>query len=566
MPGLFSEYCGPNLWIWEGTGIPRHVIDEICKKHDDAYEAYKEKYGYYPYANFIEADQEFLNDVKKHWKEKPIVAGPAVVWFEGKKVTNVAWNEFRNRVSAHFEAVDDQIQNAMLKVEGLARKPYEIFKKIMTRTGEKDASVYNMPTGKRMKTEDDELGFPDWARSPRERERKTPVQNMEVDASGETSAESRPSSPIVAGDHNAVVPQHFDWQGVTSRSAMSNTGDVPMANARTAVSTGTQVSGGANGTGETTVDLGNPYERGFFTETRTALLPTTAYFSFHNMDKNSPVVLKIACNSPYHIFRDNTIVGQEQGAANNKGLGNTIPQANSNFNYATTLQRFPTLIQTNTPATVNAGNLITSGNGTIPVRAHLPSWLTYYERVYESYHTIETFYRITFETVGGNPNRQITIFETEDVYTGSSTGNIIPTNQPYSFYQQYKNVKTHSLKYRDNNTLGPHRRIIEGVWKPGNWNRNTTNDEDIKAWYPTQAAPSNPQWVEQKVLMGFLSEFSETNAQTNCVIRVDLVYKVQFKDLRLPYRYPTTNVDTVAAFSNDALQQGTPAPGPAPNV
>ena len=80
MPGIFSEYCGPDIWIWEGTGIPRDEIDAICKKHDEAYNAFHEKYGYWPYSTFIDADREFIEDVKKHWRANPIVAAGGITW------------------------------------------------------------------------------------------------------------------------------------------------------------------------------------------------------------------------------------------------------------------------------------------------------------------------------------------------------------------------------------------------------------------------------------------------------------------------------------------------------
>lgn len=562
MPGIFSEYCGPDLWIWQGTGIPRDAIDAICKKHDDAYERYKETYGYYPYANFIDADQEFLNDVKKHWKEKPIVAGPAIAWFEAKKVPTVLWNEFKARVLSHFNAVDDQVQNAFMKKPGLSTLPFSEFRKLVTRQGQKDTSVYNMPKSKRIKTEDD-LGFPEIAPSPRMRERKQPVREMEVDANGETTAESRSTSPIMAGDHNAIVPNDFDWEGVTSRSAMSNTGDAPMPLARAAISAGTQTEGGQNGTGETQVDFGNPYERGFFTETRTALLPSTSYFSMARLDKTAPVVLKIRLNAPYNIFRDNTLTQQSQGSPWVKGLNNTLA---TNVNDATSpLLHYPSNVEGQTIGTGPIFARTQSSSGAPLVASAKPGWLPYYERVYESYHVIETFYRITLEAVGGNPQRSFTVFETDDVYTGNSVGNIIPTNQPYTYYQQWRNITTHALRYRDNNSLGSHKKVIEGVWRPQQINRNTVNDEDIKAWYPTNAEPS-PNWVEQKVLLGFVGDMSELWGAAHINIRVDLVYKVQFKDLRRQFRYPGFyGADQLAAFNTDAIMPNSAA-GPTPDA
>lgn len=85
MPGLFSEYCGPDVSIWKGSGIPRDKVDELCKLHDQAYEAFKAEHGFYPYGHYIEADDQFLNQVYELWRENSVVSFGAITWFELKK-------------------------------------------------------------------------------------------------------------------------------------------------------------------------------------------------------------------------------------------------------------------------------------------------------------------------------------------------------------------------------------------------------------------------------------------------------------------------------------------------
>jgi len=567
MPGIFSEYCGPDLWIWRGTGIPRDTIDAICKKHDDAYERYKEKYGYYPYANFIQADQEFLNDVKVHWKDNPIVAGPAIAWFE-----------FKARVASHFNAVDDQVQNALMKKPGLSTLPYDEFKKVVTRQGQQDTSVYKLSGNKNMPNDWD------WEEITREarrynmrgdtepsyasqRARDQQLNRIQMGARRAGDREKRDDNerprktPRVREVSIGSTGDITDTEDVSiSGSDINESAMEPASEARVAAfaSSAAESTQGANGTGETPVDFGNPYEKGFFTETRTALLPGTAYFSFARMDKTAPCVLRIRMNSPYDVFRENTLVAQTAGTAHVKGLCNNYLTFNQdNFN---PLQRFPITVEGVTP-----GSATVTSSGSIPSSQFIPAWRTYYERVYESYHVIETFYRITLQNEIQENNRGVTVFETDDVYTGSTASQQIPSNQPYAYYMVWPNVKTHALSGRDRNVLGSGRKIIEGVWRPGTNQMNTRNQEDIKAWYPTGAPPENPIWVEQKVLLGFVGDMQEISTRANMSIRVDLVYKVQFKDLKRPWRYPVVQQgDFQSAFNTDQLQFPVPT-GVGPN-
>lgn len=85
MPGIFTEYCGPDIGIWKGTGIPRDTIDALCKKHDQRYNAYL-KAGYNPYLAWNRADDAFLKDVKKNWRSNVVASAGAITWFEFKRV------------------------------------------------------------------------------------------------------------------------------------------------------------------------------------------------------------------------------------------------------------------------------------------------------------------------------------------------------------------------------------------------------------------------------------------------------------------------------------------------
>lgn len=110
-----------------------------------------------------------------------------------------------------------------------------------------------------------------------------------------------------------------------------------------AVTNGASTAGNGQ---ETAVDLSHKPERGVFTETRTALLNHTAFFSMNKVDKSAPVVLRVRLNAPYSIYDDNTLVAQTINVAKLKGLSNCQSAEISANNYTTftASNNFPTVI------------------------------------------------------------------------------------------------------------------------------------------------------------------------------------------------------------------------------
>ncbi len=89
MVGIFTEYCGPDIWIYKGEGPPRNAVDAICKKHDDMYEELLQL-GLPAYSAFSQADQSFMNELEELRKsgasiDQQLVAQTALLWFKAKK-------------------------------------------------------------------------------------------------------------------------------------------------------------------------------------------------------------------------------------------------------------------------------------------------------------------------------------------------------------------------------------------------------------------------------------------------------------------------------------------------
>lgn len=313
-------------------------------------------------------------------------------------------------------------------------------------------------------------------------------------------------------------------------------------------------TGGA-GTGETPVDLGMPRELGIFTETRTAILPITFGVSFNKISRTPTTnVLKIRVNAPYDILGETTFINQTEGAAPAKGISANQAEAWASLG-SPAFASFETTIALPTAATAS-----TAGAG-IPTDSNVrPAYRLWYERAYETYHVLECQYRLTFISPETTPGLRANVFIDKDVYTTSSTGNVMPVDKERFYYNSlYKHVDKIVVSERNNNDDKGWLKQYEGTWKPGQWSRNTLNDTDIKAWYSTGAAPS-PAWVENLVVLVTSDEYNPNFFNhLNCV--VELRYIVQFKDLVGTLRYPAagTNI-TSTAFPSDVLQvPNTPA-------
>lgn len=117
--GLLSNYCGPDLPFWKGSGISKHKVDRICKIHDNKYKLLQAKYGFwYPYLQFNSADEWMINELKKLTtlsnKEQLIKIVASNLWEFKKKFTKGLDIE---------KEKEKQRQNGNLRAE-LEREPY----------------------------------------------------------------------------------------------------------------------------------------------------------------------------------------------------------------------------------------------------------------------------------------------------------------------------------------------------------------------------------------------------------------------------------------------------------
>lgn len=332
-------------------------------------------------------------------------------------------------------------------------------------------------------------------------------------------------------------------------------GAAPAVDSETGLALMASGGGGGPPTGaeETPVDFNTREETGCFTETRTAILPVTYYFSMSGPTRSSPLLARLRMNCPYDILVGNTFANQTEGAPRTAGIS-FDQHPNSSTNPAP-LATFPTALTGSTAATT-----LTSGGGTVGDANLYPAWRKWYEKAYESYHTISTDYRITIRNANTGSTADTAVYHEFDAYTSSSTGNVIPDTTSQFYWDTWKRIRSDKVAPKQLANGEEYVKVIQGTWRPGMVMHNVVNSTDIKTWYPTGAAPGtpNPIWVEQLVLAIFLGEntpISTVNTAFGVNVKVELRFHVQFKDLRRELRYPiSADTDTNFVVPDDVLQ------------
>ena len=357
--------------------------------------------------------------------------------------------------------------------------------------------------------------------------------------------------------------------------------DTEMATLRSADSGNT--TGGQRGKKETPVRYNARAELGVFTETRTAYLPLTVYFSINRTRNYRPVPLKFRVDYPHDIFKRNTLVAQEidKGGANllrAHGLSNDMAKAGVRGSTAALagmgsvesndvawnrwqLVPFPTTVKgdtagvngtTNAPATNGK-----SSSGAISHTNCRAAWSKWYCKQYQYAHCMETDWKVTYWSGDGDKEFQnVRIYEGHDV---QSTGNTdtIPDAHPIGRMDHWPYLKKHNLSQRTNETPKD-KYVISGTWKDSDHHPMSMipNDEEIKTWSKVgdeDFVARENDYREDVVLLHFSNPDSANQPGfVNC--RIDLRYEVQFKDLANSIRWFGSGIGKTLNTKDDTLQ------------
>lgn len=314
-----------------------------------------------------------------------------------------------------------------------------------------------------------------------------------------------------------------------------------------------------------------PAEGQLFTETRTANLKWEAYFSVHNCGRQLKApgtnsvnnAFSITLNHPYQplvaVLNTSTVTrNREASSAIVSGLS-AYPATQKWDQAGPHLQRsltggitenvyFPRQLIAETP-TGNTDIRTNYVNGTVQLSR--PTWLAWYEKLYEYYHVLESRYVVkikhtaAYDSTRGNlamnsdsgvligvhpqsyVHNNISDIYPEEVEVPDDAGTIATRSVTVDQAQNFKNLKWYSVEAphaNKGNTI-----TITGNWKPGDITGSVKNADDIKQWYATGAEPS-PMWHEQHVFWLFCK--GEVQELPAVDVHVSVEYKVQFKDLK----------------------------------
>lgn len=353
---------------------------------------------------------------------------------------------------------------------------------------------------------------------------------------------------------------------------------------------------GSVGNRETSVRYNSRAELGIFTETRTAYLPITFYLSVNRTAMNRSIPLHIRLDWPLDILSYNTLSPQGvlrdymKSISRQRGLSNDFVGRNargSDFtatnaqtaNIAATytkdvsqnriqLYPFPVTIRGNTPgqlsnntAPVIPGDLPLqdgfSSSGEISDDNVVPAYRRWYAKMYQYAHCMETDWKVTYIPGDTNePFQQMSVFEGMDCV---STGNTdrIPTEEPYGRVAQWPYFKHHIVQTRSNENQNKSF-TLSGKWVPNQSrpNKMIANEEDVKTWTKLGSVDFNDReagYREDLTLMHYSNENS-SNIAGYWNVRVDLQYKVQFKDLTNRLRWHGSGTGDVSLTSADCRQ------------
>ncbi|MEY3496874.1 MAG: hypothetical protein RJA80_1097 [Actinomycetota bacterium] len=341
------------------------------------------------------------------------------------------------------------------------------------------------------------------------------------------------------------------------------------------------------GNHETLVKYNSRTEMGIFTETRTAYLPITVYFSINRTEIAQPVPLYFRLDWPYEIFQRNTLVMQglrlayNEGTIRAQGLSNDmvksgvratgmtgITATSANFNELGATGRDPAINQGQLfpfPVTVVGSNPAVQGTPIVQGRSSygdivdakaVPAYRKWYAKMYDYAHCMETDWKVTYFSGDSNEEFQnIRVYQGRDCQSANNI-EVIPNDAELGQIDHWPYMKKHDLITRSE-SKPCQSYTISGKWTPNDKypSKMVPNEEDIKTWSrlgTSDFTDRSPLYREDLALFHY-SHPDSANQAGFYNVRVDLRYKVQFKDLKMALRYPK-NTSSLTLTNSDCVQ------------
>lgn len=500
----------------------RNAADVEARDHDLQY-GEEEAVGVTPHLQWVDADEEFLQDLQPtNWEER-IAQGVFSVKKAAKNIGLVRDMSGYKKRQTNLKAMPNKIiRKSKPKAKAKRKSP----------RAEEEAAIQAFL----------------------EREVTANNEAMEVERFN-NEREEKVNEPTLQQQASLVnLPEDEEddewWNDSSGQEliamAEAAASDDPMGEE---VNARSSAAGGPNPQSKETPISPYPTLTYGLQETHTTILPFTFWFSTGCHTTGQPAEMKIQLNSIYDFIRspvDGTLAsgGTPGGATNyNRPIAPDGKGASNAF-----------------PETINTGTYVET-----------PYWRNYWAQLYEYYTVLGCEYKITTNCVNTSSGFAAIVGHTFDSWsdTATETGNITPTTN-LSEAMSLKGMRFDVLRGARPETQGQQMTVIQGRYRPGQARRNIVNDGDVKTWTKTAFNGTSPEnyvpTLKETLNLYFwrapLANIVSSNTEvTACNTQVELKWIVQFKDLRNLPRYPVTTpagTSVVQNITNTRTDVGNP--------
>lgn len=166
-----------------------------------------------------------------------------------------------------------------------------------------------------------------------------------------------------------------------------------------------------------------------------------------------------------------------------------------------------------------------------------PQWREYFEKHYAYYTVLGLEYELTLMNPSTIPGDDVVAATFKDSYSSTNATFIHPVGRALRDMEQWPDVNFIRVPAAGDLDTRSAYKTIKGYYRPGSAKTSVENDEDMKTWTKTTAG-TLPSLIE-------LMTVSFGKAWDNCVpganpvmVRMDMRWIVQYKDLKNEYRWP----------------------------
>ena len=278
-----------------------------------------------------------------------------------------------------------------------------------------------------------------------------------------------------------------------------------------------------------------------FPDTWTCVMPLNLTFSLTIEGPRRPGMLSVRMNSIYDCIAN----------------GSTSLYGGEVNNTSTFGSKFAASATT-TAATNDSFILSSAGSTNFGSLGQQPAWRPFFSQRYSKYHVMGCQWDLNTRIVNEEASRTRQRGAIATMYHGRELPPIDGLTLMDMMYWKDLDQVEYLMPESAQTPLGANATSLSGRYKPGQHRREVREDEDAKTWTDTEAAPTLQENLAIYFCEAPLSWIPLNDDQTsnrliyNCTLT--LKYIVQWKDLKLEWKYPTAATEDFAPERNITLE------------